>query len=165
VRSADISGENARVDVRSSLSTARSPGEVFAWVDDLDRYPEWNRLTHTVARLDDDTAGPAWSVELRATVGPFARSKRLRMVRAVCRPPDGERAGEAVFERHELDSRSHAPWVLRMQVVPVGARTDLHVHLHYGGRLWTGGVLERVLADEIDRGRDRLLSLLEPPTR
>lgn len=153
------------VDVRSSLSTARSPDEVYAWVDDLDRYPEWNRLTHTVTRLDDDGAGPAWSVELRATLGPFARSKRLRMVRVEHRPPDDDRAGDAVFERRELDGRSHAPWVLRMQVVPVGGRTDLHVHLHYGGRLWTGGVLERVLADEIDRGRDRLLSLLEPPTR
>lgn len=153
------------MDVRSSLSTARSPDDVFAWVDDLDRYPEWNRLTHSVSRLDDDPAGPAWSVELRAKVGPLARSKRLRMVRVVCQPPGADHTGEAVFERRELDGRSHAPWVLRALVQPDGVSTDLHMHLHYGGRLWTGGVLERVLADEIDRGRDRLLSLLEPPTR
>jgi hypothetical protein len=36
------------------------------------------------------------------------------------------------------------------------------MHLHYGGGLWTGGVLERVLTDEIDRGRDHLLSVVTP---
>ena len=34
------------------------------------------------------------------------------------------------------------------------------MHLHYGGRLWTGGALERVLADQITSGRQRLLDLV-----
>jgi hypothetical protein len=34
--------------------------------------------------------------------------------------------------------------------------------LHYGGALW-GPVLERLLADEIERGRARLLALVSAP--
>jgi hypothetical protein len=34
------------------------------------------------------------------------------------------------------------------------------VHLHYGGTLFTGGVLERLLADQITRGQQRLLQTL-----
>jgi hypothetical protein len=34
------------------------------------------------------------------------------------------------------------------------------MHLHYGGRLWTGGVMERVLTDQIEAGRERLTALL-----
>jgi hypothetical protein len=33
------------------------------------------------------------------------------------------------------------------------------MRLHYGGALW-GPVLERLLADEVDRGRRRLLDLV-----
>jgi hypothetical protein len=65
------------------------------------------------------------------------------------------------FERAELDGRRHAPWVLRA-VVTEGDGSELDVHLHYGGRLWSGGVLERVLADSITDGRQRLLELVSP---
>jgi hypothetical protein len=34
------------------------------------------------------------------------------------------------------------------------------MHLHYGGTLWTGGIMERVLADQIEAGRGRLLVML-----
>jgi hypothetical protein len=34
------------------------------------------------------------------------------------------------------------------------------MHLHYGGSLFTGGVLEKMLADQIVRGRERLLARL-----
>ena len=55
----------------------RPPEVVFGFVDDLDHYPQWMGLVHGVTRESEST----WSVELRARVGPFARSKRLRMVR------------------------------------------------------------------------------------
>jgi hypothetical protein len=35
------------------------------------------------------------------------------------------------------------------------------VDLHYGGTLFTGGVLERLLADQIVQGRERLLTVLQ----
>jgi hypothetical protein len=34
------------------------------------------------------------------------------------------------------------------------------MHLHYGGSLFTGGVLERVLVDKIEAGRSRLAMLV-----
>jgi hypothetical protein len=38
--------------------------------------------------------------------------------------------------------------------------STLTMHLHYGGSLWTGGVLERVLADQITSGRERLREIV-----
>lgn len=145
------------MDVRARLHTPRAPSEVLAWVDDLERYPTWMRLVYGVEALPSDPRSPAWRVELRARLGPFARSKRLRMVRTL------HEAHHVVFERDEQDGRDHAPWVLTLDLSApdTGGPTDLEVHLHYGGGLWTGGVLERVLADEVERGRDRLLSLLQ----
>jgi hypothetical protein len=34
------------------------------------------------------------------------------------------------------------------------------MHLHYGGALFTGGVLERVLGEKIEAGRSRLAALV-----
>jgi hypothetical protein len=72
-----------------------------------------------------------------------------------------------VFERDEADGRRHSPWTLRAELAPsttVAGGTHLDMHLSYGGGLW-GPVLERVLADEIESGRDRLLALVSGPTR
>ena len=101
-------------------------------------------------------AGPAWSVELRAKVGPFARSKRLRMVRTEHVP---ERL--VVFARGEVDGRDHAAWVLRAELAELaGGATELTMHLAYDGTLWTGGLLERVLDDQVRQGRDGLSRLV-----
>jgi hypothetical protein len=143
-------------DIRADVVAPCTPAELFAFVDDLAAYPPWMRLVHAVTDLGpDDDGRPAWAVELRARVGPLARSKRLRMVRTVHEP---ER--EVVFERAETDGRAHSAWVLTAALTPQPAATRLDVALHYGGGLWTGGVLERVLRDEIDRGRQRLIELV-----
>jgi hypothetical protein len=145
------------VDVTAELEADCAPEALFAWVDDLGRYPDWLDI---VPRADPaETAGdqPAWHVDLRGRLGPLARSKRLRMVRTVHRPPS-----VVVFEREEQDGRAHAPWVLRAEVAPLpghaggAGRSRLTMHLHYGGGLW-GPVLERVLGDEIERSRPRLV--------
>lgn len=149
-------GDTARVDVHASLEAPCAPDELFAFVDDLDRYPAWVDLVHRAAPVDDAGALPEWQIELRARIGPFARSKQLRMRRTV----HDTVAHVAVFERHEIDGRSHSPWVLRAEVTPVAEGSSLHMHLHYGGGLWTGGVLERALADQITNGRERLLTLV-----
>jgi hypothetical protein len=143
------------VDVHASLQAPCRPDDLFAFVDDLGAYPAWTDLVRSAERLPGDV--DAWQVELRAHVGPLARSKRLRMVRSA-RDPVGR---TVTFERAELDGRRHAPWVLHA-VVTAGDGSELNVHLHYGGRLWSGGVLERVLADSITDGRQRLLELVSP---
>ena len=151
------------MDVRAELEAPCTPTELFAWVDDLGDYPAWMSLTHRVvpaepsAEVDGDA--PAWNVELRGRVGPLARSKRLRMVRT--RLEDGRLV---VFERRETDRRRHSPWVLTVRIEEAGEGSRLLVDLHYGGALWTGGLLERALSDEIERGRERLIELVSGTT-
>jgi hypothetical protein len=142
------------MDVHATLEAPCNADDLFAFVDDLGCYPRWIDLVHAAVEQDGDE--PAWAVELRARLGPLARSKRLRMVRTV-----HDRANRvAVFERVEVDGKQHAPWVLRASIDEVDGTSTLHMHLHYGGGLWTGGVLERVLADQIRNGRERLTALV-----
>jgi hypothetical protein len=147
-------GDTARVDVHATLDAPCSAEQLFAYVDDLERYPMWMDLLHRVE--PSGTGDPAWHVELRARVGPFARSKRLRMRRTVLDATEHR----VVFERAEADGRTHSPWVLRAEVLEHDGVSTLHMHLHYGGALWTAGVLERVLADQITDGRERLTELV-----
>jgi hypothetical protein len=49
-------------------------------------------------------------------------------------------------------------------VADVDGGSSLSMRLHYGGALW-GPVLERLLGDEVDRSRDRLLALVSEPRR
>ena len=145
------------VDVTATLDAPCPSDELFAWVDDLSRYPAWLTI---VTRADAEPDGLAWSIDLRGRLGPLARSKRLRMVRAELVP-----GRSAVFERSEADGRSHSPWVLAASVEPVvGAGSRLTMRLHYGGALW-GPVLERLLVEEIERSRPALLDLVSGPTR
>jgi hypothetical protein len=142
------------VDIVRSLTADVAPRELFEHVDDIEVYPAWMPLVHAVERLDGET--PAWMVELRAQVGPFARSKRLRMERT-----EFEQDRVAVFERREADSREHSEWILRADLdVAHDGRTILTMTLSYGGSLWAGPILERVLDDQVRRGSDRLLTLV-----
>jgi hypothetical protein len=142
------------MDIHASLDAPCSADALFAFVDDLVQYQRWSTLVHRAEPVS--AVAGAWQVELRARVGPLARSKRLRMQRTERDPV----AHVAVFERSEVDGKRHAPWVLRVEVSEVDGVSTLRMHLHYGGGLWTGGVLERVLADQITSGRDRLLELV-----
>ena len=142
------------MDVTAVLETSAPPERVRPHVDDLGRYSEWlSILTGAVADPDDPEA---WSVELRAKVGPLARSKRLRMVRVV------ETDEHIRFERCETDGRTHSPWVLDATLVPEGDGSRLTMTLHYGGS-FGAGLVERLLADEIERSRIRLRALVEGP--
>jgi hypothetical protein len=144
------------VEVVATLEAPCGPATLFPWVEDLARYPDWldivPRAVTAPAHADD--VGPAWSVDLRGRLGPFARSKRLRMVRTA---HDGTR--HARFERVEQDGRDHAPWVLDATIAAVDVGSRLTMRLHYGGRLWVPA-LDRLLAEEIERSRPRLLERL-----
>lgn len=144
------------MDVTATLDAPCSREELFEWVADLSRYPDWLDIVPRAVPADGGDDAPAWTIDLRGRLGPFARSKRLRMVRTRHDAPD-----VAVFERRERDGRSHSPWLLEATVTDRdddGSR--LTMHLHYGGGLW-GPLVERLLADEIERSRPRLLALLD----
>lgn len=145
------------MDVTASLEAPCSPEVLFPLVDDLGGYPGWLDIVPRAVPVDPHRAdvGPAWSVDLRGRLGPFARAKRLRMVRTVHDTPDHAR-----FERVEHDGRDHSPWVLDAEVAPTGEGCRLTMRLHYGGRLWMPP-LDRLLADEIERSRPRLLARLD----
>ncbi len=160
------------VDVTASLEADVEPGRLFEIVGDLGTYPDWLDI---VARAEplvvDEGAAPAWEVDLRGQLGPLRRSKRLRMVRT-----DWDSTDRAVFARAELDGRRHAAWVLDARIRtdgptsagegpagrdgPAGAPpvTRLEMRLHYGGTLWVP-LLDRLLAEEIERSRERLVAL------
>lgn len=151
------------MDIEAGLTTAASVDEVLKYVDDLAVYPEWMSLVHSATR-DVSSPEPTWNVELRASVGPFARSKRLRLVRTV-----NER-DRIVFERREIDGRTHAMWRLTVTIASgLGAATSrvddgagattLTMQLHYDGRFFVG-VVESILQQNIDAGRKRLSELL-----
>ena len=136
-----------------SVDVPAPPAAVFPYVADLSAYPAWLPLVHEAVAAPGD--GAAWEVELRARVGPFARSKRLRMALT-------EHVTDrlVVFERAEVDGRDHARWALRAELVEIDGGTRVTMHLAYDGGLWTAGILERVLDEEIRRGRDGLVTLV-----
>ena len=144
-----------RVDVTADLVAPCPPDELFAWVDDLGRYPQWLEIVPRAGAVEPhpDDPGPAWSVDLRGRLGPFARSKRLRMARTVHEP------GSVRFERVEHDGRQHAPWVLTADVSADGDGSRLRMRMHYGGSL-VGPLIERLLTEEINRSKPRLLALV-----
>lgn len=153
------------MELEAALHTPAPPAAVIAYVAELDRYPQWMALVHAASRVADAEI-PTWDVELRAKVGPFARSKRLRMVRTEYVEGSMTRI---VFERREIDGRQHAGWRLEVTIRSNDAptqdssphRSDTHLvmHLHYDGRFFVS-VVEAILQQNVDAGRRRLGELL-----
>jgi hypothetical protein len=145
------------VDVTASLTAEVEPDVLYDAVADLAGYPQWLEIVPRAVQAEPDPGdlGPAWSVDLRGRIGPLSRSKRLRMVRTVHDPPN-----LAVFERREVDGRAHSDWLMRARVSTEREPAELTMELHYGGAMWMP-LLDRLLAEEIERSRDRLLEVLE----
>lgn len=154
----------------SDLAVDAPAATVVEALEDLSTYPEWNDLVShaTPTTCLDGDLGPAWLTTLRAQVGPFARSKQLRLVRddsakndAVQLNPDP--SGDTVqilFVRREQDGRSHAQWNMQALVTPDGERSRVTLELSYDGGLWVPA-LGSILGGAIDRATDRLPSYLE----
>lgn len=148
------------MDVTASMEAPFGPGAVFGVVADLGTYADWLDIVRTVEPLPaaPGDAGPAWSVVLQGQLGPLRRSKRLRMVRTAL----GDE-GTVRFERAETDGRSHSAWVLSAEVRPAAGPgpdgSQLVMRLHYGGSMWMP-LLDRLLADEIERSRPRLVAVV-----
>ena len=146
------------MDVCVYIDIPCEPSQIYPFVCDLVQYPQWMGLVHS-AVLDPTTTGPtAWIVELRGKIGPFARSKRLRMQQVVTGSPHLVR-----FERSEDDGQQHGQWVLEVKIADLSTdmapKSSLKMTLHYGGRLFSG-VVERALQDEIEMSKKRLLNLV-----
>ena len=139
--------------VRASLETLVNRKIAHTVLRDLAQYPHWLDIVHSVTL--DESSENAWIIELRGKVGPFARSKRLRMVRTI----DDENTS-VVFERSEIDGRNHSEWKLTVFLAGAGSETEVSVEMFYGGSMFGGGILERMLADQIERSRPKLIDLI-----
>ncbi len=135
----------------SSVDVPVAIDAVRPFVEDLAAYPTWMPMVHDVVAVDDGV----WSVELRAKVGVFARSKKLRMRRTM------NEENIIVFERDEDDNRQHSPWVMRVSLSPSAMGTNVTIDLSYGGSLWTAGILDRVLASQVDAGKSGLVRAVQ----
>lgn len=123
---------------------------VVPYVSNLSEYQLWMPLIHGVEQIGENI----WKVELRAKVGVFARSKRLTMVRTV------HTDHQLVFERQENDGRQHAPWVMEVSLADNTKGCTITIHLSYGGTLWTAGVLDKILAHQVELGKKSLAELV-----
>lgn len=131
------------LDARAVLDA--DPDEVFAVLADLCTYPQW--LTIVASAAAESGADDAWSIDLAGRIGPFTRTKRVRMVRTEADPV----ARAVRFERRERDGRRHNEWILTGTTTSVG---HVHVHLHYGGTTLPGADL--LLRQEIRDAGPRL---------
>lgn len=140
------------MDLRFVADAPGDPSTVFDVVGDLTTYPQWLELVHRVepAPPADGDEGPAFSVDLRARLGPLARSKRLRMVRIEHAPPRRVR-----YARREVDGRRHSPWELLAVVTAHPSGSEVAVDLHYGGHLWAAP-LDAALRSHVERAVPRL---------
>lgn len=143
----------------SSVDLPVGQDAAAVWLVDLARYPQWMPMVHSVV---PEKSGDAWSVELRAKVGPFARSKKLRMVRAADTTESGSR--HIRFERRETSASQHSPWTMDVRITPSSSGCTVTIDLEYGGTLWTAGMLDKVLAANIEEGRKGLLRAVSAPT-
>ena len=135
----------------SSVVIGAPISSVRPHVSSLDEYPAWMPLIHSI----ETDGGDAWIVELRAKVGVFARSKRIRMRRTT------NTESHIVFERDEIDGRTHSPWVLSVELQERAESTEVIMHLSYGGTLWTAGVLDRILASQVEAGKKNLVKAVQ----
>ena len=144
------------MDLVASVEVPVSVEKLFDYVADLANYSSWLEFVHKVELVGESAETDAtWLVELRAKLGVLARSKRLRMTRTLCEHPK-----LVVFERREQDSRRHSEWILRATVSQATTGAKLETNLHYSGNLFTGGMLERALSDQIATGREKLIQQL-----
>jgi hypothetical protein len=156
-----------------SAPTEADPEQLYRVVADLGTYADWLDLVSRVEPAEADPGDdgqPAWSVTLRARIGPLSRSKRLRMVRTV---DDGR---SVRFERREVDGRDHSSWVLSANVEALDGNVDgntdgpgngdgawrsrVDLDLQYSGSLWSG-LLDGVLQAAADDATERLQAYVE----
>lgn len=139
------------LDARATLDA--DPDTVFVALADLGTYPHW--LTIVASATPERGTSDAWSVELAGRIGPFTKTKRVRMVRT---------GADAVrrtvrFERREQDGRDHNAWVLTGSTTP---EAEVHVHLHYGGGRSLPGA-DLLLRQEVRNAGAKLQRYLDHP--
>ena len=125
-----------------------SPEQIFAALADLANYQNWLGFIDTV---DTDGGDASWIGTLRAQVGPFARLKKLRMVRVEELVPELIR-----FSRREIDSKDHSDWDLYVTInEKEGIGCSVQMVVSYSGRFWSVP-LQAVFTSHVEAAKVRL---------
>lgn len=129
-----------------------APSAVLAEVADLPGYTDWHGM---VRKVEPD--GDGWQVDVGGRVGPFTKTKRVRLVRAADDAP-----GHVRFVRAERDRDDFGRWELAATVDPAegDGPCTLHLRLLYDGSSPLAGLLEPVLRAETDKSAARLRTRL-----
>jgi len=139
------------VDLTVEATLDATPAAVLAEVADLPGYPGWHGM---VKRVEPD--GDGWLVDLGARLGPFTRTKRVRLVRDGSK--EARAPGRVRFVRSERDREEFGGWELDAVVDPAVGEgpCTLSFRLRYDGSSPLIGLLEPLLRAETDRSADRL---------
>ncbi len=142
------------MDISLEAALDATPATVLAAVSDLPGYPIWHGM---VKRVESD--GDGWLVDLGARLGPFTRTKRVRMVRSDDEAGD---PGQIRFVRAERDRADYGEWEMLAAVEPATGEgpCTLRFRLRAEGSSPLIGMLEPLLRAETDRSADRLRRLL-----
>lgn len=143
------------MDVNLGAKIDAPPASVLAEIEDLPSYPTWHGM---VKKVEAD--GDGWSVDLGAKVGPFTKSKRVRLVRAPAEA--GDAPGLVRFVRVEKDRDDYGHWELHGTVDPPAGEGPcmLRFRLLYDGTSPLASMLEPFLKAETHRSADRLRARL-----
>lgn len=140
------------MDISLQAALDAAPAAVLAEVTDIDGYPAWHGMVKKVV-----PDGDGWLVDVGARIGPFNKSKRVRLVRA-----EDEEPGQVRFVRDEKDGKEHGGWELEGVVDPAtgDGPCTLTFRLLYDGSSPLMGLLEPLLKAEVAKSADRLRSRL-----
>ena len=146
--------------------------KVFGVLRDLSTYPDWMGLvssvepdgTHStrdstdIIEVSSEYNTEAYFVTISGKLGPFSRSKKLRMVETSI-SDDAEK--HVRFERQETAEGDFSEWIMEATANKVDdTNTEVTVELIYGGKLWTSG-LDSVLESQIDKSVEQLTKYVE----
>lgn len=128
-----------------------SAEQIFDVLKNLEAYESWLGFVDSVKALEAEVHMPCWQVTLRAQIGPFARLKKLRMVRVEEEAPRVIR-----FVRRETDGKEHSDWELLVLIEEQeSVRCSVNMEVSYSGRFWSLP-LQSVFISHVDTAKNLL---------
>ena len=138
------------------LTVEAESGAVFNAFRDLENYLEWLGFIDSVEPVANGNGDLSWIVVLRSQLGPFARMKKLRMVK------NSEVLNSSIsFGRVELDEKEHSSWDLEVMCQPVSDdSTRVKLTVSYSGKFWSRP-LEVAFNSQVEDAKIRLKQYFE----
>tara|TARA_Y100001970_G_scaffold199704_1_gene242917 strand:- start:119 stop:577 length:459 start_codon:yes stop_codon:yes gene_type:complete len=128
-----------------------SSEQIYIALADLANYKNWLGFIDDIDTVDIDAGNTCWIVTLRAQIGPFARLKKLRMVRVEEDFPKSIR-----FSRKETDSKDHSDWDLHVTISEKGDMgCSVQMVVSYSGGFWSVP-LQAVFTSHVETAKVRL---------